>query len=146
MERDELNRLLAEIQAQREQALAELHDVTEEEFGLSTTTQPWRWDTLLRVLVQMGNHMREHAMHVRGAREALDRLPTQPQRILAEAETSFGYLRAALVGLTEADLDREFVEGWTIRRILAHVQDSERRYLEAIRIARGRQPEEMEGD
>lgn len=137
MSREQFNSLLAEIRATREQTLAELDDLTEAEFGLPTTTRSWRWDTALRVLLQFGNHMREHTTHLQGTREALARPPTQPQRILAQAELAWGNLLAATVGLTDADLDAVPPDGgWPLRRILEHIHNSEREYLEAIRAAR----------
>lgn len=138
MNRKELDSLLIEIRLIREQALVEQNDLAEADFGLSTASQEnWRWDTLRRVLLQFGNHMREHATHIQGTRAVIGRPPTQPQRILAEAEVAWGNLLAATVGLTDDDLDTPSPEGgWAIRRILEHIRDSESAYLEAIRKAR----------
>ena len=116
----------------------ELNDVTEAEFDLpGTLLRPWIWDSLHLLLLPFGNHMREHATHIPGARALIGRLPTQPQRILAEAEVSRGIFLVATVGLTDDDLDMVPPDGgWTLRRILEHVRNSERDYLEAIRRAR----------
>ena len=141
MSRNELDGLLAEIRGMRDEALAELHDMPEADWELSTTSfRRWRWDTVRRVVLQFGNHMREHATHIQGTRAALDRLPSQQQRMLAEAELAWGALLAALVGLTDEDLDtRPADDGWTVRRILEHVRNSEADYLEAIRVAQAQQ-------
>src|SRR5438034_8804157 len=105
MDRQVCDGLLAEIAAARQQVLAELNDVTEAEFELpGTLLRPWIWESLHLLLLQFGNHMREHATHIQGTRALLGRLPTQPQRILAEAEVSRGAFLAATVGLTDADL------------------------------------------
>jgi hypothetical protein len=138
MSREELDSLLYEIRHIREQVLVEQNDLTEADFELSTISQGnWRWDTLRRVLLQFGNHMREHATHIQGVRAAIGRPPTQPQRILAEAEIAWGNLLASTVGLTDDDLDAPPPdESWSIRRILEHTRDSEAAYLEAIRKAR----------
>ncbi len=71
MSREECERLPAQIHAARAQTLDELADVAEAEFGLATTMRPWKWDTLLRLLLPFGNHMREHATHIEGARSIL---------------------------------------------------------------------------
>jgi hypothetical protein len=142
VDREQLDSLLAEIRASRERTLAELGDLTEADFGLSTASRAWRWDTLLRVLLQFGNHLREHATQVQGTRAALGRPPTQPQRILAEAELAWGSLLAATVGLTDAELDAVPPDGgWPLRRVLEHLRNSERDYLAAIRLARAEQRE-----
>lgn len=141
MSRNELDNLLAEIRAIRKEALAELNDLTEADWQLSTTGfRRWRWDTVRRVMLQFGDHMREHATHIEGTRQALNRSPTQQQRMLAEAELAWGRLLASLVALTDEDLDVQPAgDGWTIRRILEHVRNSEADYLEAIRVAQSRE-------
>jgi len=137
MNREELDALIAEIRAIRREVLAELNDLAESEFSLPITTSTWKWDTVLRALLQIGNHMREHATHIQGLRAALDRHPSQPQRILAEAEVAWGTFLAALVGLSDADLDRApDQDAVALRRILEHVRNSEQDYLAAIQGAR----------
>jgi hypothetical protein len=85
----------------------------------------------------IGNHMPEHATHIQGTRAAIERSPTQPQRILAEAEVAWGYLLASTVGLVDDDLDTMPSDGgWTIRHILEHIRNSEANYLAAIQDAR----------
>ncbi len=137
MEREQLKLLLADIRDIREQVLVELNDLTEDEFELSTASRPWIWDTLRRVLLRFGDHQREHATHVQGVRHAIGRSPTQPQRMLAEAEIAWGVLLAATVGLNDDDLDCAPPDGgWSVRKVLEHVRDGEAGYLEAIQIAR----------
>ena len=75
-EREQLLALVAEIRAIREQVIGELADVTEAEFRLSTATRPWPWTELWMVLLQFGNHMREHATHIQGTRQSLGRAPS----------------------------------------------------------------------
>ena len=147
MDRQVCDGLLAEIAAVRRQVFVELNDVTEAEFDLpGTLLRPWMWDTLRLLLLQIGNHMREHATHIQGTRALLGRLPTQPQRMLAEAEIARGTFLAATVGLTDDDLDVVPPDGgWTLRRILEHVRNSEEDYLEAIRRARSIAHEATEG-
>jgi len=135
MSRDRLDALLAEIRTVREQTLAELVDLTEEEFGLPTDMT--RWDDVRRVLLRFGDHMREHATQVAGTRAAVGRGPTMPQRMLAEAELAWGKLLAATVGLSDDDLTVSPPNGgWSVQQVLEHVLASERGYLDAIRRAR----------
>lgn len=137
MTRDALDGLLAQIRAEREQTLAALSDVTEEEFALPTDMQ--RWTDVRRVLLRFGDHMREHANQVEGAREAIGRGPSMPQRMLAEGEFAWGKLLASTVGLTDEDFDLQPPDGgWSVRQVLEHVLASERNYREAIRAARAR--------
>ncbi len=135
MPREQIDALLAEIRTLRERTLAELSDMDEEEFAYPTEMK--RWDDIRRVLLRFGDHMREHATQVAGTRDRVQRGPTMPQRILAEAEIAWGRLLAATVGLTDEDLDREPSDGgWTIRQVLEHVRATEGQYLDAIRAAR----------
>ena len=87
MDRDKLDGMLAEIRQIREETLLELADMTEEEFPLPTDME--RWTDARRVLLRFGDHMREHATQLRGARVDIDRSPTMPQRMLAEAELAW---------------------------------------------------------
>ncbi len=125
---------MEEIRNIRMRVLLEQNDLHEADFEQPIMTEKFtRWDSIRRVLLQFGNHMREHATHIEGTRAALDRPPTQAQRILAEAEIAWGNLLAAMVGLNDEDLDEVPPGGgWTVRQILEHVRNSEAAYLEAI--------------
>ncbi len=138
MSRERLDGLCAQIRALREQTLAELVDLTEAEFAYPTDMQ--RWDDVRRVLLRLGDHMREHANQIEGTRVAIGRAPTMPQRMLAEAEVTWGKLLAAAVGLTDDDLDVKPPDGgWSVAEVLHHLIGTEERYLKAIRDARARQ-------
>ena len=93
-----LDAMLAEIRQLREQTLAALVYLTEDDF--STPTAMARWTSVRRVLLRFGDHMREHINQISGARAAIEREHTMPQRILAEAELAQGNLLAATVGRT----------------------------------------------
>ena len=66
MSRTELDTLVAQIRAMREQTLAECADLTEADFALPTGMP--RWDDARRVLLRFGDHMREHASQAQAAR------------------------------------------------------------------------------
>jgi hypothetical protein len=134
MSREKLDAILTEIRALRDQTLAEFNDLTEADFLLPTTDA--RWSDLRRALLRFGDHVREHANQIEGIRAQTDRLPTMPQRMLAEGEHAWGKLLAATVGLTDDDLDREPPEGWTILRTLDHIRQTETYYRDLIRAAK----------
>jgi hypothetical protein len=135
MDRRRLDSLLSEIRAAREQTLKALVDMTEEEFTCPTPLQ--RWDDARRLLLRFGDHMREHANQVAGARDAVDRGWTMPQRMLAEGELAWGKLLGTTVGLSDADIVLKPPDGgWSVQEVLEHVLKVEKLYLESILKAR----------
>jgi len=135
MNRERLNGLLTEIRKLRERTLTELMDITEAEFDYPTDMP--RWTDIRRVLLRFGDHMREHANQIEGVRASIRRLPSMPQRILAESEYAWGKLLASVIGLTDEDLDASPPDGgWSVRQVLEHLIASERAYLDAIHAAR----------
>ena len=102
-----------------------------------------RWTEVRRVLLRFGDHMREHATQIAGTRAAIQRDVTMPQRILAEAERSWGVLLAATVGFTDDDLAVKPPDGgWSVQEVLEHITKAERNYLNVIVEARAKhQPE-----
>jgi len=130
--RHEIAALLAEIRQAREETLTELADVTEADFDVPTPLA--RWDSLRRILLRVGEHMREHASQMEGIRAGIGRAPTPPERMLAEAELVWGKLLAATVNLTDDDLDTTPADGgWTVREALQHMATVEKSYLEGAR-------------
>lgn len=135
MDRTRLDGLLADIRSAREQTLAELTEMAEGEFACPTPMQ--RWDDARRVLLRFGDHMREHANQVTGARAAVGWAPTMPQRMLAEAELAWGKLLGATIGLTDDAAAAVPPDGgWSVEQVLEHVLKVEGLYLDAIRQAR----------
>ena len=135
MNRENLDALLAEIRQARTETLAELVDLSEDDFA--TPTDMVRWDDVRRVLLRFGDHMREHSNQLEGARYAIGRGPTMPQRMLAEGEAAWGKLLAATVGLDDDDMDASPSDGsWSVRQVLNHILETEHGYLDAIRRTR----------
>ncbi len=135
MERIGHKMLLASIRAVREEMLREATALAEEDFTMPAAKE--RWAEIQRLLLRFGDHMREHANQIEGTRAALQRPPTDIQRMLQEAELAWGKLLAALVDLTDEDCRQAPADdGWSIEEILQHILLTERRSLEAIRIAR----------
>ena len=138
MSTQEITKMMTEIRHLREETLAALSEMEETEFGIATQME--RWTEIRRVLLRFGDHMREHANQINGARAAIKRDPTMPQRILAESEIAWGLLLAAMVGLSDGDLDQKPPDSsWSIRETLEHIANTERRYLQAIQDARLRE-------
>ncbi|MEZ4833739.1 MAG: DinB family protein [Caldilineaceae bacterium] len=135
MSRDNLNTLLAEIRQVREESLDLCADLTEDDFA--QPTEMHRWDDVRRVFLRFGDHMREHASQIEGIRADLGRSPTPPQRMLAEAELTWGKLLAATTNLSDEDLDAVPPSGgWTVRQALEHLAQGERNYQAALRRAK----------
>ncbi len=136
MARTELNAKLEEIRNRRHEVLSLLQDVEDAHASLSTEQWSNTWPTVGILFLRFGDHMREHANQITGARQALQANYTDTQRKLAEAERGWGHLLGTVVGLTDEDLDRVPEAGaWTIRETLDHILMAESRYLEAIQAA-----------
>ena len=139
MSTQELTKMMTEIRSLREETLAALSEMEESEFGIATQME--RWTEIRRVLLRFGDHMREHINQINGARTAIKRELTMSQRILAESEIAWGLLLAAMVGLSDQDLDQKPPDGsWSIRETLTHIAKTERRYLQVIQHARMGEP------
>jgi uncharacterized damage-inducible protein DinB len=126
--RDQLARLQAEM-------IDELSNLAREELRYATTNA--RANTLRRVLLRFGEHMREHTTQLVAAREDIGAAPTMPQRMLARAQESYGEMLAAMVGLSDDALDTVPEPGeWTPRQILEHIMQIQTVYLNLVREAR----------
>jgi hypothetical protein len=131
--------MLAEIRQARERTLAALVNVSEADF--STPTGMERWTEVRRVLLRFGDHMREHANHAEHTRDLIGCTPAMPQMMLQEAELAYGKLLAALVGLTDTDINQAPPDGgWSIRQVLQHTLETEKLYLAVIEKALGTLP------
>ena len=121
----------------RTQTLAELVDLERHE--LKYAARHPRYYTVQRTLALLGNHVREHTTQLAAAREAILDPQSMSQRILARAEQAYGDLQAALVGLTDEQLDRVPEPGeWTIRQTLEHLVKAQDAIAGRIREARQR--------
>lgn len=135
MSRAQLDTLLAQIRAMREQTLAECAGLTEADFALPTGMN--RWDDLRRVMLRFGDHMREHASQAGAARVATGHAPNPPERMLIEAELAWGMLLGATVGLSDDEAATPPPDGgWSVMQVLEHVLKTEETYLNAVRAAK----------
>jgi uncharacterized protein YukE len=144
MANTEVQGYLAQMAAVQAQVLDALAGLPREEFRYET--EQWRWNTVRRVLLRLGDHLREHTTQLVEAREAAAGPPTMTQRILAQAMEAYGYWLGAMVGLSDEDLDQAPAPGeWTPRQVLEHMISSQSGYLDTIQRAReARRPVERD--
>jgi hypothetical protein len=131
---NETHKLLEEIAAARAETIAALTALEGE--ALRFKTSQWRWNTVRRVLLRFGDHLREHTTQLVAAREAIGAAHSMPQRMLARAQEAYGEFLGAVVGLEDEDLDKSPAAGeWAIRQALEHLLESEKGYLVYIQNA-----------
>jgi hypothetical protein len=127
---------LDQLRELQDQILTELEQM--ERAALKYETDSARWNTVRRVLLRFGDHLREHTTQLAAARESLGATQTMPQRMLARSMEAYGALLGAMVGLDDCDLDREPEPGeWTPRQALEHMIGTQKGYLETVRRALG---------
>jgi hypothetical protein len=115
--------------------VAGLTDLPREDMRYQTGN--WRWNTVRRVMLRFGDHVREHTTQLVAAREAIGSEQTMPQRMLAQAMLAYGYFLGAMVGLQDEDLDTAPEAGeWTPRQVLDHLLEGQQGYLDWILQAR----------
>ena len=123
-----------QLQAIQEDIRKEL--TTLERSTLLLQTDNARWNTVRRVVLRFGDHLREHTTQLIAAREDIGDRQTMPQRMLAQAEESYGRLMGSLIGLDDESLDRAPEPGeWSPRQILEHMVQVQELYLGLIRNA-----------
>ena len=126
---------VAQLQAVQDEILAELASTPTEELRFVTDSP--RWNSVRRVMLRFGDHLREHTTQLIAARESIGARQTMPQRFLARSLEAAGALNGALVGLDETDLDKPPEPGeWSPRQVLQHMIEVQGMYLELIREAR----------
>jgi hypothetical protein len=131
MANEKVKALLADLRREREATLDAFTDITRAELRYATGHE--RWSSARRVMLQFNNHLREHALQVRLARQGLQCLPSEPQDMLALGEQAWGDVLASCVGLTDDDLDRAPAPGqWSVRQVFEHMIKSEGGYRRMI--------------
>ncbi len=131
----EIKAYLDQMQAVQCEILEELRELDRRELKYATDNE--RWNTVRRVLLRFGDHVREHTTQLVAAREAIGAEQTMPQRMLARAQEAYGVWLGAMVGLQDEQLDQVPEPGeWTPRQILEHMISTQHLYLDMIRRAR----------
>jgi uncharacterized damage-inducible protein DinB len=138
----EARAILAKLRQQRRAHDAELALLTQTELRAPVA---FTWETMLTgqrgqtatavardMLLRRVDHLEEHALQIEELLRTRFGLPrTQTQRIWGACQQSRGDLLAALVGVTDADLDNTSPaapDEWSLRQILEHVLVVERYY------------------
>jgi hypothetical protein len=86
----------------------------------------------------MHDHEMSHLVQVQKTRQAIGTLPTETQLILAQTMRARGALAAAIVGLTDEQIERKPApEAWSVKEIVEHVLAYDPVLLERIRTAFG---------
>lgn len=130
-----VSRYLAQIEAVQRQVIEELSAMPREELRYAADNA--RWNTVRRVMLRFGDHLREHTTQLVAARDAIGAQHSMPQRMLARAQEAYGVFLGAMVGLADQDLDRVPEPGeWTLRQILDHMLATQQLYLDMVRKAR----------
>jgi hypothetical protein len=126
---------LIQMETIQQQVMAELTTLQRAELKYATGNA--RWNTVRRVLLRFGDHLREHTTQLIAARDAAGAMQTMPQRMLARAQEAYGVFLGAMVGLRDEQLDQVPEPGeWTARQVLEHMLTTHKNYLEMIREAR----------
>jgi hypothetical protein len=131
MSTTEVNQILAQLRHEREQTLAALSGISREELRYATGHE--RWSSARRVMLRLGDHLREHALQLRLIREHTETAANEPQAMLAMAEQAWGEVLASCVGLTDDDLDKSSGPGeWSLRQTFNHMISTERAYRQMV--------------
>ncbi len=81
------------------------------------------------LLLQMGNHDRQHAIQVAKSLQWLRQQLSEAEMTVAKAQQARGELLGLLAAVNDEDLDRVPKEGeWSIRKTLEHVLEVQKRY------------------
>jgi hypothetical protein len=136
--------LLAQLRAEREKTLAAYINISREELRYATGNA--RWNSARRVMLRFADHLREHTLQIKLARQGTGALPTEPQAMLALAEEAWGEVLGATIGLSDDDLEKAPAPGqWSVRQVLEHMIKSEVVYQDLIKKAQeGKQVAEGE--
>lgn len=123
-----LAELITELDAEREQTLVALLDVTDAELKAPALWAGIPIDLRFQYL-RYAQHEREHTAHIRKWRQQTDRPETEAHRLLGLAWQQQGYLEGVLIGAPDEALEQTASpDEWTLRRMLADIPGGERYY------------------
>ncbi|MGQ9631512.1 MAG: DinB family protein [bacterium] len=106
---------------------------------LNLETPEGKGITVRRRLIHAVDHVRMHADQVLKTRRKVrghsfpEALPNEVEHFLMALEEAYGAFKGILLTLDDDDLDKDPGEGrWPIRRIIEHVIDAERSYVDTL--------------
>jgi hypothetical protein len=131
MSTERLERTKRMLRKDCEKVLLRLAQLTKENLAEATSLE-WA-PTVEKLMAIVSQHNRDHAQQIMAKRELLSLEQTQVQKLLAEIAASQGMLDAALVGLSDEDLE-SVPEGetWSLGQTLEHVSGSYSWFLSEI--------------
>jgi hypothetical protein len=101
--------------------------------ALGTRVRWFDWELDLRFrLLDFAAHEREHIVHLIKTLQGFNHKKTEVQLLVGRSAMLFGQIEARLVGLTDAALDQAPAGEWSVRQILEHLDDEDRRYANRI--------------
>ena len=147
-----LRKLIGTLEAQRQEAMDLLLDLTDDQLGLPYADDPGEEGpfTIRRLIHRISTHHHDHVQHILKARRTIGSPRSETVRALAEMQAARAELVNSLLGLSDEDLHRDCSEGqelgnlqprseqepeYTIWRIAEHVVEMEEMRLGHIRQA-----------
>ena len=160
----EIEKLIADIDAQRDRAMELLNDITDDQldyFIPSVETGGGTLEegafTIRRLIHRVITHHEDHLQHIWKTRRKIGKPRTETQRLLARLQVIRAELRSALIGLGDEDLTKDVAEGrdmgallfsigtypepteveelYTLKRIVQHIVEMEERRWAHVRQA-----------
>lgn len=135
MSNKETQRLLEEVMAVHRQFETVAASLANEELTRPVPMRTRTNATVRTVLYIVGNHAREHTVHLKKLLQATGApgaRPSEAQHVLEQAGEAMGAFQSAFARITDADLDREY-EDQTPRKILEHMKSAYDSFLQNVR-------------
>ena len=101
--------------------------------ALNVRSRWFEWEVEIRFrLLDFAAHEREHIVHLIKTLQAIGHKKTEAQLLVGRSAIIQGQLEARLVGLPESVLDQVPPGEWTVRQVLEHLIEEDRRYAGRI--------------
>ena len=149
----EIAKLIAKLEIQRREAMDFLLTLSDNQLGLSYTDSSQGEEgsfTIRRLIHRISTHHYDHLQHILKERRNIENPRSETARELAEIQVARAELIAALIGLSNEDLEQDISHGeelgnleprsdsppnYTLRRLVEHVVEMEEMRLGHIRQA-----------
>lgn len=125
-----LEKILSEMMKTRSDIFAKLMDLPAADLKL---TNPETKRSVRQLISMYMGHERNHIVQIEKTRRAIGAQPTEVQMLLAQAWESRGDLLAALVGLSDEEIEmKPAADAWNVKEILEHIEKVEKWFLGGI--------------
>jgi hypothetical protein len=116
-----LHKMLVELDSARNQSIAELSDLSDEDLTAPAVWSDIELDVNFR-LMRMSHHEREHTVQIEKWRVQTGKIATDAQRLLGLAWKTHGTVRGYLVGVSDELFARSPGNGeWSVQECMAHM-------------------------